>query len=236
MAKDNADKPSFDVYGMLLLLGFLMTLGSTLLLNDELTTNWGFKLGGDAPPAQPWHITQYRDLTKNYSPNAPYIDIRKKDLDEWKVARNKTGAVNGSTFPVKDFEWPAGYKANEYAVDPLSPNNWESVQPNTSDDATVAKEKAARLEQFNLLLNSVPKDVPVEAPKEPAKTEAEAKKDETAAPKTDAAAPTTTEKKDETKKEEPKKDEAAAPKTDATAAPKTDSAVPATTEKKEEVK
>jgi len=215
MARDGSDRPVFDVYGMLLILAFCMTLGAALLLNDDLSSNWGFKLGGDAPAAQPWHITQYRDLTKSYNPNAPYIDVRQKDMTEWKLARNRTGAVNGNNFPVKDYEWPAGYKVNEFPVDPLSPNNWEYAQPNANDDAKTAKTKADMLEQYNLLLNSATKEIVPEAPKEEAPT----KKDDAAAPAAPTApaapvSPATPDKKDDAT---PKPDalKADAPKTDA---------------------
>ncbi len=214
----SSDKPSFDVFAMLLLLGFLMTLGAALLLNDALTNDWGFKLGGDAPPAQSWHLTQYRDLAKNYNPNAPFIDVRKKDIEEWERARNKTGKENGKAFPVKDYEWPAGYKVNEFPVDPSKSNNWEDAQPNANDAPEVAKTKAAFLEQYNLLLTAAAVAPVPEAPKETPKDEAAPKKDDAAVP---------AEKKDETKKEVPKKDDAAAPKKDDAAAP---------TEKKDEVK
>ena len=196
----SSDKPSFDVYGMLLVLGFVLTLGSTLLLNDSLTSDWGFKLGGDAPAQQSWHLTQYRDLTKTYSANAPYVDVRKKDLDEWKKAHNRTGKENGDNFPVKNFEWPAGYKVNEFPVDPLKANNWEEAQPNPNDSAEVAKTKAATLEQYNLLLNSAtvvpetPKETPA-APEKPATPETPATPEKPAEkPAEKAATPETTEK------------------------------------------
>src|SRR5258707_368852 len=98
----SSDKPGFNVYGMMVVLSFFMMLGACLLLNDVLAESWGFKLGGDPPKLQSWHITEYRDLNKNYSSNARYLDVRQKDLDEWKLARNDSGAPNGDNFPVKD--------------------------------------------------------------------------------------------------------------------------------------
>ena len=224
MAKDGS---KFDVYAMMLILSFFMVVGACLLMNDELASNWNFKLGGDPPPKdQKWHITEYREL-KTYP--VPYVDLREKDLAEWKVAHNASGAVNGESFPVQGYEWPKDangvrYKVDQFPVDPLKDNNWESALPSPTDDEVTKTRKKEMMDQFLLLLSTAPKEGAAEPAKEPAKEPEKDPAKEPAAPPTDAPkadAPKADAPKADAPKADGEKKEAApdAPKADAQKVP-----------------
>ncbi len=125
MAKDpSIERPRFDVFGTLLILTFLMTLGACLILNDDLTSHWGYKgiLGDPPKDQQKWHLTEYRDLTKKYD-NPSYVDVRKVDLDEWKAINTVDGKV--APFPVTGLpDGPADYKVNEFPEIDTNRNTW----------------------------------------------------------------------------------------------------------------
>lgn len=200
MAKDNADRPGFDIYGMLTIVTFLLMGGACYLLFDDLNSNWGFVMFGDKPSAKrATHLTEYRDIGKI----SPYVIVRQEDRDDWDAIPESI--KGGKDFPVKDYEWPKGYDPVKFPVQP-SVNNWAKTQDSQDGD----KWKAA----FEALLSAADKEAAPDASKTPDKTAPEKAPDAT---KPDDAAP----KKDDAAA--PKKDDAAAPKTDA--ATKKDDAV-----------
>ena len=97
---DAAEKPPFDIYAMLLVLTFVVYLGGFLLVNDDLSTNYGFKLFGETDKSKrATHITEIHDVGKE----SPYVIIRKEDLDDYKAIKG------GQDLPVKGYTWPEGY-------------------------------------------------------------------------------------------------------------------------------
>ncbi|HLX62571.1 MAG TPA: hypothetical protein VKX17_14940 [Planctomycetota bacterium] len=114
---DGVEKPRFDVYAMLLLLSFLMTLGAVLLLNDDLSSNYGFKLFGDKPAGHTWHITEYQEVGKHYAIPG-YVELRKQDLDDWETIHK------GEKFPIPkaDYEWPKDYDVAGHPINPALDN------------------------------------------------------------------------------------------------------------------
>jgi|ERR1043165_5071044 hypothetical protein len=177
---DGEERPRFDVYGTLLVVSFVMTLGAVLVLNYELSTNWKYDVFGGKTTAETWHNTQLRDLSKRYE--VPYVEVRQVDIDEWNRI-NK-----GSKFPVTDYEWPKEYKLDVYPVDPRVDNLWAKTIPGKSEPDDVQKKALDLKAQLDIL-------APVEEPKkEPPKTEPpkadEPKKDDTKPPeKADAKPP-----------------------------------------------
>src|SRR5687768_11020741 len=87
------DKEPFDVYGMMVILSFVFTLGAVLVLNQELTTNWGtknFLMFGDEPKPVPTNITQ---INKDPKKRADIIALRPEDIADWKLAlKNREGS------------------------------------------------------------------------------------------------------------------------------------------------
>lgn len=112
------EKPPFDVYGMMLILCFVFTLGATLFLNDELDKHWDFWAPKDNMPKKATHITEINDQPEKYP---ELVNVRKVDLDEWKITSK---SVNGKevTFPVDKFEWPEGYDPLANPVTPGEDN------------------------------------------------------------------------------------------------------------------
>ena len=172
MAKDNADRPSFDIYGMLTIVTFLLMAGACYLLFDDLSSNWGFVMFGDKPNAKrATHLTEYRDIGKI----SPYVILRQEDRDDWdNISESIKG---GKDFPVKDYEWPKGYDPVKFPVQP-SVNNWAKTQDPQDGDKWKAAFEA-------LLAAAAEKEVAPEAPKAPEKTAPEKAPD---APKTDDTA------------------------------------------------
>jgi len=128
---DGVEKPRFDVYAMLLLLSFLMTLGAVLLLNYDLSESYDFKLFGDKPASHTWHITEFQEVGKHYAIPG-YVEVRKQDMDDWEAIHK------GEKFPIKkeDYEWPKDYDVGGHPVDPALDN-----QLNVDDAQKEAKKK-----------------------------------------------------------------------------------------------
>jgi len=175
-----ADKPQFNVYGTMVILTCLITLGAALIIRQDLVESWGwdipkedaaFKAGNRAT-----HITQMNDDPEKYQ---DIVKVTKTDLDEWQLIKGKN-----TPFPVSNFQYPEGY-------DPLvSP-----VQPGV-DNLTKIPEA-----QRNALM----KDYSPGGAEVP-KAGTEAPKTGTEAPKPDEKKEP--EKKEETKAEEKKAPEA----------------------------
>lgn len=126
------ERPTFDVYAMLLLLSFSFLLGATLLLNDDLDKNWGFWLPPENRPAKAERITQINDDPAKYR---DLIHVREIDLKEWALAReSETGKkVSIDDFPIKDFKWPEGYDPLNNPVLPGA-DNLESLKTDGAID------------------------------------------------------------------------------------------------------
>src|SRR5437899_2059257 len=101
------EKPPFDVYGMLLILSFIFTIGATLFLNDELDKNWDFWADKANAPKKAVTITEINDDPTNTS-KKDLVNVRKKDLEEWDIAAKSVYGAKAE-FPVKDFKWPEGF-------------------------------------------------------------------------------------------------------------------------------
>lgn len=101
------DKPKFDVYAMLVILTFLFTLGSTLMLNDDLDKNWDFWIKPEQRGERAVHITQ---MNQDKS-DSVMVKVSDTDRKEWELAAKR---VYGSdqTFPTSGYEWPAGFDPN----------------------------------------------------------------------------------------------------------------------------
>lgn len=112
------EKPPFDVYGMMLILCFLFTLGASLLLNDELDKHWDFWADAKNPPKKALHITEINDQPDKYP---ELINLRKLDRAEWDLT---SVSVNGKKvdFPEKGWEWPEGYDPLANPVTPGEDN------------------------------------------------------------------------------------------------------------------
>ncbi|MCY3023158.1 MAG: hypothetical protein NTW87_29630 [Planctomycetota bacterium] len=97
-----AEKPVFNVYGTMLILSFLILLGATLLLNDDLDKHWGFWVPKEDPSRnkRAVHITQLNEEPDKYPDIA---SVTTTDLDDWKLIKGE-----GAAFPYKDL-WPQGY-------------------------------------------------------------------------------------------------------------------------------
>src|SRR4051812_1166736 len=95
------EKPPFDVYGMMLILCFLFTGGATLLLNDELDKNWDFWAKKEAPPAKALNFTEINESPEKYN---HVVNVRKLDMDEWKITSKSVNGGKDVKFPVEGFE------------------------------------------------------------------------------------------------------------------------------------
>ncbi len=96
------EKPPFDVYAMMLILSTLITFGACALTWDDLTKNWNYwyEKTDKNITDRATHITQISD-----DPSKDVcLKLQKIDLDEWKRIKGAN-----TPFPIKDFEWPAGY-------------------------------------------------------------------------------------------------------------------------------
>ena len=113
------EKPPFDVYGMMLILCFLFTLGATLLLNDELDKHWDFWADAKNPPKKATHLTEINDQPDKYP---ELINVRKTDLDEWALTSVSVNGGKKVDFPEKDFKWPEGYDPLANPVTPGEDN------------------------------------------------------------------------------------------------------------------
>jgi hypothetical protein len=150
------DKPGFDVYAMMLILGFVFTSIATLLLNDDLSKNWNF--WADGPVEKAVNITKINEDSENYP---EYVHLTKIDLDEWRLCVGKD-----APFPVTDFEWPAGYDPLKYAVKPQT------------DNLQLPSEQLEKLKKPAAIGGVT---TPEEAPKEPVKENTPVKEGETKA-------------------------------------------------------
>ena len=111
------EKPPFDVYAMMLILGFVFTVGATLLLNDDLDKNWGFWEKKEESK-RAVHITEINETPDKFP---DLISVRDIDLKEWAIAvENQTGKK--AEFPEKDFKWPEGYDSLANPVVPGEDN------------------------------------------------------------------------------------------------------------------
>lgn len=113
------EKPPFDVYGMMLILCFLFTLGATLLLNDELDKHWDFWAPKDNMPKKATHLTEINDQPDKYP---ELINVRKLDLDEWKITSKSVNGGKEVKFPEENFAWPEGYDPLANPVIPFEDN------------------------------------------------------------------------------------------------------------------
>jgi len=157
------EKEPFDVYGMMVILSFVFTLGAVLVLNQELTTNWGarnFLMFGDEHKPVPIHVTQ---LNRDPKKRADIIDLRKEDKDDWKLAlKNREGS---DRLPVSNFEWPAGFDPLENPVLP-DQDNLTKI-PKAQLDALMAGVGVAPEKKSETPAAEVP---PAEKAAEPVKT------------------------------------------------------------------
>jgi len=178
-----AERPAFDVFGAILVLSFLATLGAALLMRQELVDNWGY--GIDKSSAEfrdkAVHISEMNKDPKKYE---DYVQVTDTDLKEWEMIKGK-----GTPFPVTNFKWPEGYDPLENPVKPGA-NNLETIPE---------AQRGALMKDWS----------PAGEGAAPAPTEKkeEEKKEET---KTEPA-PAPAEKKEEAKKEETKTEPAPAP-------------------------
>jgi len=210
-----ADRPAFDVYGAILVLSCLATLGAALLMRQELLDNWGW--GVDKANSEAMHpAVHITEMNKDPDKYRDFVQVTDSELAEWEKIKGK-----GTKFPVDSYKWPEGFDPLENPVKPGA-NNLETIpeaQRNAlMKDWTPASEGAAPAE----------KKEGTEPP--PAEKKEEAKKEETKKEE-----PKTEEKKDEAKKEEPKTEEKKeAPKAEPKAEEKKEE--PKAEEKKEEPK
>lgn len=110
------ERPVFDVYGTMLILGFVATLGATLILRQELIENWGWAVEKTdaAFTNRAVNITQINDNPEKY-PN--YVKVTETDLKEWRLIKGEN-----TPFPVSSFAWPEGYDPLENPVKPGADN------------------------------------------------------------------------------------------------------------------
>jgi hypothetical protein len=168
------EKPKFDVYGMLLVLSFLMTGVAAFLLNDDLSSNWGFKLFGDKDSTKrATHITELHDLTRP----TPYVVLRKEDIEDWKAIPEDVRG--GKEFPVKNWEWPEGY---DVYANPVLPNgdNLSKIKEDQIQKLLSTAEKEAPPEP--VARKEEPKETPKETPPTPEPPKDAAPKDATPTP------------------------------------------------------
>ena len=112
------EKAKFDVYAMLIILTFVFTLGSTLMLNDDLDKNWNF--WAEPQPEKAVHLTEMND-----DPASEYVIVREIDRKEWDLAMKSVHGTD-QNFTVSGYEWPAGYDVKKYPVKPGA-NNLELI-------------------------------------------------------------------------------------------------------------
>jgi len=188
-----ADRPGFDVYGAILVLSFLATLGAALLMRQELADNWGWSLDKTSPEftSRAVHITEMNKDPQKYQ---NYVQVTDTDLKEWHTIKGKD-----AVFPVKDFEWPKDY-------DPLE----NPVKPGANNLDIPEVQRNALMKDYQPAAEGVPpveKEKPVEPVPAPTEKKEDVKKEE---PKTETA-PAPADKKGEPKKEETKTEPAPAP-------------------------
>jgi hypothetical protein len=110
---DAADKPKFDIYGMLLVLTFLVYLGGFLIVNDDLTNNYGFKLFGDKDTSKhASHITELHEPNKD----SQFVSLRQEDLNDYLLIKG----IGAKDFPIKNYEWPKEFDTSTKG--PVRPN------------------------------------------------------------------------------------------------------------------
>ena len=78
------EKPPFDVYAVMMVLTFLLTLGAILMLNDELRKNW---FGAEPPGTEhAEHLTVLNSQTdeqKTTHGESPWTQITEEDMRDY---------------------------------------------------------------------------------------------------------------------------------------------------------
>jgi hypothetical protein len=157
------DKPRFDVYSMIVILTFVFTLGSTLMLNDHLDKVWDFWAKPEQRKEHAVHLT----VMNSDDPNSQKVKLNETDLKEWDLASEQdTGSK--SPFPYSNYEWPKGF----------DPNTNSALKPD------IVFEKDQPVAPYDLLLKDYKPSLITELAPRPDAPTTEASKE--SAPKADA--------------------------------------------------
>jgi hypothetical protein len=105
------EKVPFDVYAMLIILTFLFTGGATLMINDRLSKEWQFWDDKATIKEKSVHLTLMNPDQAKYPEGL--VHVQETDLKEWKLIEAEG---SNSEFPIRDFEWPAGYDPMKYPI------------------------------------------------------------------------------------------------------------------------
>jgi hypothetical protein len=98
---------------MLLVLTFFVYLAGFLIVNDDLSSNYGFKLFGDKDTAKrASHITELHDPNKE----SLFVSLRPEDLNDYLQIKG----INAKDFPIKNYEWPKEFDTSPKG--PIRPN------------------------------------------------------------------------------------------------------------------
>ena len=127
------EKPSFDVYAMMLILGFLATLGATLVMKKDLDENWrGYSADGRLPKVAEG-VTKHNgqsavDLVANEKPSKEPV-VTPEDLEDWtRIAEmNKDWGMGDK--PAKYKPLPGWYKPTKAAVSTLPGKDNTTLAP-----------------------------------------------------------------------------------------------------------
>ena len=107
------DKIPFNVYAMLIILTFVFTGAATWMMGDDLAKNWHYFDKKEEMPKKAVHITQINSNPEQFPNNFQLTDV---DKEEWELATKSLYPKETIEFPVKGYEWPAGYDPLKYSV------------------------------------------------------------------------------------------------------------------------
>jgi len=141
------EKPSFDVYAMMLILGFLATLGATLVMKKDLDENWRGTSADGRMPKVAEGVTKFNSQTDADRVGGQKLskepEVTAEDLEDWtRIAElNKELALPDK--PAKYKPYPAWYKPTKNAVSTLPGKDNTTLAP----EAELQKLKEAYVER-----------------------------------------------------------------------------------------